>query len=346
MSSIQQPMMAKRGDAELLAARLDASVATQNNLSRRNGTFQALINALSPGVAQAIHADVKNAGGDSRRRARRGSVESNLNSLFRDKGFTDPLTRFESFTLSADNCVTFSPRTEKEGSDVKYPEGQSLDYAAPGAAVDDTTSPDETKQLYIVPLEDALIFSLLAALQIYIRSGKRRDGLFNTDEAVDIVFQETSLAVGRSRVPGSLTKEIWKRLIVPLANKYGGIADVLVVLSAWSRGGYQLSAPVPDSWVMPSTPMTDWPVALKKTRSAILVFQMHLPHVLVGIADREMFIEDFSERIGARGDGCLCVTYGCLRRGQKSPGGDADSLTLGCPREVVIEECVRKYYVR
>lgn len=339
-------MMAKRGDAELLRARLDASIANQNNLSRRNGTFEALINTLSAGAAQAIHADVENAGGDGRIRARRGSAESILNSLFRDKGFTNPLTRFESFTLNADKCVTFSPRTEEEGSGVKRPEGQSLGYAAPGAAVDDTASPDETKQLYIVPLEDALIFSLLAALQVYIRSGKRRDGLFSTDEAVDIVFKETSLAVGRSCVPGSLTKEIWKRLIVPPANKNGGIADVLVVLSAWSRSGYQLSAPVPDSWVMPSTPMTDWPIALQKTRSAILVFQMHLPHVLVGIADREMFIKDFSERIGARGDGSLCVTYGCLRHGQKSPGGDADSLALGCPREVVIEACVQKDYVR
>jgi hypothetical protein len=198
-----------------------------------------------------------------------------------------------------------------------------------------------------VSLEEALIVALLAALQVYIRGGKRyeRDGLFDSDEVIGVLTKETALAIGRSRVVGSLSEATLKRLLVPDANGLGGIADVLVVLSAWSRSGGVLSAPVPPDWVMPRTPITDWPAAFTNPRGALLVHHEQLPLVFAGIAEREMAATDYVVREGGRGDGGMCITYRCLRHGPRLQGSDDFSLALGCPREVTFEVCVTAGYV-
>jgi hypothetical protein len=341
-------------DKVLLAARLEASlgVASFGELSMRNGTFDALVEALRVSATGAAGKDAGQAVGVQR--ARRNSAASRLNSAFRHLP-----TRFAGYMLYGSG-VLFLPHVAEFTGNAPWSPGQSglcgdghvMDDgghvgqgagAGAGAGVGAAALGAHAERNYaIVSLEEALIFVLLAALQVYVRGGKRceRDGWFDSDEVISVLKRETALAVGRSCIVGSLTEADLKRLLVPAANEYGGIADVLVVLSAWSRCGVALSAPVPPDWVMPPTPITDWPAAFTNPRGTLLVFSKQLPLVLAGIAEREMAAIDCIVREGRRGDGGMCITYGCLRRGPRLLGSDDFSLALDCPREVTFEVCV------
>lgn len=339
-------------DKVLLAARLEASlgVASSGELSVRNGTFDVLVEALRVPAIGAAGEDAGQAVGVQR--ARRNSAASRLNSAFKNLP-----THFAGYSLN-DGGVLFSPRVAESTGLAPWSLGQS-GLCGDGSAMDDgghvgqgagagagvgaaALGAHAERKYAIVSLEEALIFVLLAALQVYVRGGKRyeRGGLFDSDAVIRVLMLETTLAVGCSRVVGSFTKVTLKRLLMPDANELGGIADVLVVLSAWSRCGVALSAPVPPDWIMPPTPITDWPAALTNPRGTLLVFSKQLPLVLAGIAEREMAATDCIVREGSRGDGGMCITYGCLRRGPRLLGSDDFSLALDCPREVTFEVCV------
>jgi hypothetical protein len=193
------------------------------------------------------------------------------------------------------------------------------------------------RDFIIVPLEDALVIALLAVVQAYVRGGVV-NGSFDADEVVKLIVSETALAVGRSRVVGSLTEADLKRLLVPEAHGRGGLSDALIVLGAWVQLGKPLAAPVPPTWVVPPTPITYWPAYFSSPRGAALcIRRAELPLALAAIGYREMFASSATSRVGVRGDGGIAIVYSCLRSGSRRPGGESSDLALACPCEAVFE---------
>ena len=189
--------------------------------------------------------------------------------------------------------------------------------------------------MVILPLEDVLRVALLAAVQVYLQGPIT--GSFARDAVVALLLQDTRLANGRSRVPGFVTQaEDLESLLAPSSQGRTGIADDLVMLQAFDdaeSGGPLL--PLPESWVLPSAPLTRWP-AFFKGETALLVYVAQVAHLLSGFADREMTLSARA-RIGANGDGCMSVAVACFRCAPASPAADPDAVGIGCPRSMLIE---------
>ena len=176
--------------------------------------------------------------------------------------------------------------------------------------------------------------ALLAAVQVYLQGPIT--GSFARDAVVPLLLQDTRLAIGRSRVPGFVTQADLESLLVPSSQGRTGIADVLVMLQAFddAESGVPLFL-LPESWVLPSAPLTRWP-AFFKGETSLIVNVAQVAHLLSGFADREMTLSARA-RIGANGDGCMSVAVACFRCAPASPDADPDAVGIGCPRSMLIE---------
>ena len=283
------------GATALIAARLTLSlgaIPSDREVSGRSGVWKLLCDTLAEGGGPV-------GGGGAAPRARRGSGTS-LRGLFRNMGPSG----LYGYWLERD-MVHFSPRRAESMGTVSWRPGFSglsgdapdavaaggtasaLDADAAGGAgpapdagaagAGGAHAPDMGaamavgRDFIIVPLEDALVIALLAVVQAYVRGGVV-NGSFDADEVVKLIVSETALAVGRSRVVGSLTEADLKRLLVPEAHGRGGLSDALIVLGAWVQLGKPLAAPVPPTWVVPPTPITNWPPIFRARAAPRCVF--------------------------------------------------------------------------
>lgn len=174
------------------------------------------------------------------------------------------------------------------------------------------TIPDFTHDVYIVPLEEIVVVAALAALQVYARADACT-GTFSLDEVYDLLTNEAHLALGRSRVPGSVTSADIAKILSPPTHGGVGIADVLCLLSEWHRNGGVVSLPLPPGWISTSVTMAvAWPQFFTSPQGAIVIPRSMVGALLAGAAEREIYVTDAGLRAGPRSDGCLYCDMSCI----------------------------------
>jgi hypothetical protein len=261
--------------------------------------------------------------------------------------FKNCKSKLAGYFITEDDRIAFSPLLAEQesatgcdwnsGLSESGLENRGLSRTASTVAA---SSYDNVDNLYIVPLEDAVVIAMLAALQAYIRSDSR-NGLYNVDDAVNILRSDTQLAIGFSRVPGSIPAETIKTILQPTA--FGGVSitDTLFILGRWVQYGSSIHMPLPEAWIIPDTPHTEWPSFFSSTVGVMIVRRDAVGHVIAGAADREFYVRDAGVRTGERGDGAVYFVLSCIHDPPLPTVDDAaarnSNLALGCMRHYLFE---------
>jgi len=326
-------------DSSLITDRLFSAVGMVQaaELSRRAGTWDmfcaALTAAREPGADGALLFSFP--------KGVRGS------GLSLAKTFASCKSGFCGYRFGSDGYVYFSPLLgEDERLRLGGKGSHSWKVGVSGLSrrdITDLSIPDlsgalgagATSDNYcIVPLEDVLIVVMLAALQVYLRTGD--NGTYSVPKVIELLRSESLLALGRSCVVGSVNETDIGHMLNPSTHCGVGLGDLLVLLGDWQRHGSMLCMTLPTGWVVPCTPLTRWPAFYKSSRGAIVISRDHLSAALAGATDREFSVTSAGVRTGARGDGSAFIVFCCIRHASRRSGVTA-SIALGCPRRYQIE---------
>jgi hypothetical protein len=215
----------------------------------------------------------------------------------------------------------------------------SADLAKSECPTEFTEVDSSSKTCIILPLEEVAVVAALAALQVYVRSNEY-NGTFSC-AVVNDLLASTGLAVGRSRMPGSISHSGVEKILSPTSHCGVGLADILVFLQDWVDHGKVLHMQLPRDWVVPDAPMVKaWPEFFTSTAGALLLGRSQIGAILAGAADCEIYVTDAGIRTGARSDGCAFIEMSCLfsaARLASKADLSVSPLALGCKRRYNFE---------